>query len=145
MGGTVTPLPLFCLYSLAFGVVLCVLRAVMGAIFVFFSLLPKGKNAPATLRYAPGYFLWDVLFFTLSAILYLVFLFATAGGVFRLYSFLLAFLGFLLFYPMGNFIFLRLSRLFLFLRRLAFRLVSLPLAPILHLFRRIFQKKKAKT
>lgn len=144
MGGPVTPLPLFCLYSLAFGVVLCVLRTVMGAVLSFVCLLPTAKETPRP-RYAVGYFLWDVLFFTMSAILYLVFLFATAGGVFRLYSLLLVLLGFLLFYPLGKFIFLRLSRLFLFLRRLAFRLVSLPLVPVLRLFRRIFQKKKAKT
>ena len=171
-GAAMTPLPLFCLLSFALGAVFCALRALMGAALAALSLWPvppSSRQPPATpyidgvpqaAKTAPkatsqkkrfasphalGYFLWDLLFFVMAAIGYLVFSFATAGGELRLYSLLLVLLGFSLFYPFGRFLFRTLARILLFVRGVLWGALRRACCPIAWAFRRIFQKKKAKT
>ena len=115
---------LFCFFSFLFGAFSAVFSEGCRAIFAALRLLPNGDGAKRpfsahcsfrvkkeqkeeetpckrqsgiTARSVIGYFLYDLFFWISLSCLYMLFIYAVNRGVFRLYSFFFAVLGFFFF------------------------------------------------
>lgn len=130
---------LFCLFSLLFGGLASVFTECLRTLFTAFGLIPRETSErKLSVRVALGYFVYDVLLYPSLAALYLIFLFFTHEGVFRVYSLLLCVLGFFLFTPVARW----LTRPLGYLLSRAWKLIGAPVRLFCGFLRRLPRKKR---
>lgn len=130
---------LFCLFSLLFGGLASVFTECLRTLFTAFGLISRGTSEKkASVRVVLGCFVYDVLLYPSLAALYLIFLFFTHEGVFRIYSLLLCVFGFFLFTPLARL----LTRPIGYLLSLILKLIEAPVRIFLGFLRRLPRKKR---